>query len=323
MSNLVFDVIDTACEAADQTFFPPKAALSTRSTTVISTILGYSEYIASIPPKKYKTLTWAGTSEQTALTFNTGQKVADAKYVYGGVGQIDSHGNQISNYTKDFYVPCPTSNFVPLLNGFIPSLQGYCWPGDPLTCPVCQDPPVLKGNVSGNNTFDEPIGLLGVGPGFRTITPTSLSNVGIQGVVTFIEPPATAPTAFVNGLIAPWIILTANHNYTATLTDEYTDAEALANAQVIVSNGATAQNFQRTTGFVTQTTTVIYTISLSNLISGQNYLVTARFRTDKFVQSVKTYPVLATSSTAVIVDSIPLPPAGSSLTIYQVTAAFA
>lgn len=323
MSTIQFQVIDTECEAADQSFFPPKIVLTTRSTTRIATVLGYPEYIPSTPPKRYKTLTWSGTSEQTAHELASGQSVADAKIVYSGASVIDSGGHQVSTYAKDLFTPCPTSDFTPafVISVVIPTLIGYCWPADPKTCPVCASPPDFKANIAANMIFDEPTGLLGVGNAFHTLTATSLTNNTSIGIVTALAdagPGGTTgvPHSIFNSISAAWVQLQATHNYSAALTDEYTDAEALTHAQVVVSNGATAENIPRTTGFVSRFTNVVFTLSMSNLINGQSYLVTVNFRDQNFHVTQKQYGVVANGTTATLVDIIPTPPAGGSITVF-------
>lgn len=303
----------------------------TKSTTTIATILGYEEYIPSSPPKKYHNLTWAGTSEQVAVTFGSVQKVSDAKYEYLGTGSIDGQGNQITKYSKNLYTPCPASNFTPIINSIpnfgLASLTGYCWTGDPGSCPVCNDPPLFKSDTARNSTTDIPSDLLGV-IGFNSFTPTTLTNVssitevlalkqGGQGGVTNV------PLSFVNGVVAPWIKVTANHNYTATLDTEYTDAEALSNALVLTSNGATAENLPRTTGFVTRTTNVVFTLLMSNLIDKQDYLVTVSFRDQNFVTTIRQYGVTAHGTTSSLTDVVPTPIPGGRITVLSPTIVFA
>jgi hypothetical protein len=330
MSAIQFQVIDLSCEAADQSFFPPRISMSTRSTTKIATVLGYPEYIPSTPPKKYKTLTWSGTSEQTAFTTNpAGGQVADVKYVYSGFGQIDSKGNITSKYAKDVYTPCPESNFNPeiIINAVIKQLQGYCWPPDPKTCPTCTYPPEFKENIQANAIFDEPIGLLGVGTGFHTITSTSLTNIGAQAITATLADSGPGGTTEIpkdefNGIHAAWVNIAANHNYSSALTDEYTDSEALTNAQVVISNGSTAENRPRTNGFVSRFTSVVFTLSMSDLIVGKSYLVTVHFRDQNFHVTQKQYGVVASKPTATLVDIISTPPAGGTSTVYGPSIAF-
>ena len=106
MSDITFSVIDTACQAADQSFFPPRVLMTTKSTTQIATVLGFDEYIPSTPPKRYKTLSWDGSSEHQ-LWFpgntpgNTGQsyQIAGARFDYSGSSTIDLQGNYLQSWT--------------------------------------------------------------------------------------------------------------------------------------------------------------------------------------------------------------------------------
>lgn len=329
MASITFKVIDTDCEAKDRSFFVPRVALVTRSITRIATVLGYPEYIPSTPPKRYKTLTWSGTSEQTAITTSTGDKVGDAKYIYSGAGQIDSAGNVISNYAKNFYTPCPASNFTPaiVISPVVPSLQGYCWHLDPASCPVCSDPPDFKQDVASNSISDEPFGLIGVGTGFHTITPTSLTNVGIQSIVAALADSGPNGTSNVphdtfNSINAAWVQITANHNYSATLSDEYTDAEALAHAVVVNSNGATAENLPRTTGLISRYTSVTFDLNFSNLVIGEAYLATVNLWDSNGAQTTRGYGFTASKTTHTIHDSVPTPASGHTITVRIPTVAF-
>lgn len=357
--SLTFDVVDTTCEQVDASFFPPIVALTTKSVTTIATLLGYSEWVPSSPPKKYKTITWSGSSEQVSFlvggvsfAIDYTAMVSDIKYVWSGAGQIDGSGNQISNYRRDQYQACPASTFSPNFDtnitpvAQVQTLRGYCWPADPNSCPTCDYPafsptslsgfspdwnsftPGFVRNVARDSINDLPLDL--VGGANTTTTPTTLTNIqqinfplvivqsgGINGTTNL------PPTIFgINGLNGPWIGLFVNHNFSAVLTDEYTDAEALSHAQVITSNGATAQNLPRTTGFVNRTTSVNYTLKLSNLIIGRNYLVTVNFRNQNFVKSSVQFGITANATSQSITSAIPQPPAGGQLTVISATAAF-
>jgi len=329
--SIVFEVADTSCEAATQSSFPPSVRLVTRSQTKIATLRGYSEYIPSSPPKKYKTLTWAGTSEQTAFTTNpTGGQVGDAKYVYSGAGTIDSLGRVVTSYAKDLYTPCPASNLQPplIINNVVPSLQGYCWPSDPNTCPICNIPPEFKANVATNSISDEPVGLVGVGNAFRTLTPTTLTNIGTQSILATLAsagPGATTgvPPDNFNGITGVWVTITGTHDYSATLSDEYTDAEALTNAFILNSNGATAENIPRTTGFVSRFTTVAFDLAFSNLVVGKSYLASVNLLSiNPNANTIKQYGFVAIATTHTIHDAVATPAAGGTTTVRLPTVTF-
>lgn len=348
INPMTFSVVDLTCEAAQQSVFPPRATLTTKSTTQIATVLGYPEFISSTPPKKYHKLTWSaasdptqpGVSEQHATIFNSPTNVGGAKFVWSGSGEIDTHGNQISNYTKDYFAQCPLPPFPGI--GQLPQIgetigippfniafgvQGYCWPTDPASCPVCDLTMPFVQNVARNSGADVTTFLDDPSIGHVT-TPTSASNHSAANfIVAFLwAPPAVKPADFplttTNGITAAWVHVTSTSDYMAVLSNEYTDAEALTNATVITSNGSTAENKPRTTGYVSRFTNVVYTIHMSNLIIGKSYVVTAKFHDQNFTQSTKQYGVVASQTTASITDVISTPPAGDTLTITGVTIAF-
>jgi len=329
---VVFRLVDLSCQAAVQSTFPPRATLSTQSTTRIATILGYPEYIPSTPPKKYKTITWAGTSDQVSQPLLGGPVSSNAHVEYSGVGQIDVHGNVVSKYQKNLSVPCAASDLNPTLLQFaffgMQRLIGYCWPPDPHSCPTCQAVPEFKADISTNMIFDEPVGLMGVGQGFSQITDTTLVNTtnipGFPFGLTEGSPDGVTnfPKFFFGNEFVPAVTVSAIHNYSATLSDEYTDAEALANALVIVSNGTTAENRPRTTGFVSRFTNVVYTVRMTNLVIGQNYLVTVTFRSNPFFLFTKQVGVMATATTMQLTDVVPTPSVGVTTTVTGVTIAF-
>lgn len=332
MSDIVFDVIDTTCQSADNSFFPPRVSMVTHSVTKIATVLGYPEYIASSPPKKYKRLTWSGTSEQQAFAVGSGDRLAHALYVYSGFGEIDTYGNQTSNYRKDYYTPCPTSNFQPSVisipNFGLLSLRGYCWPADPNTCPVCSEPPAFKQNEATNNIFDVPTQILGNESIFSVRTSTSLTNNQPTGEVIAIQVngPGGAqnvPETDLNGLFGCWLLIQASNNYSAVLSDEYTDAEALDRAQVINSNGSTAENLPRTTGFVSRFTSVNFDLNFANLVPGGNYSATVNFWDMVGTQTTKAYGFTAKATTHVIHDSVPTPSVGHRVVVRNPTVTFA
>jgi hypothetical protein len=116
-----------------------------------------------------------------------------------------------------------------------------------------------------------------------------------------------------------WVVLGTiiyDNNYTCTLSNEYTDVEALANAQVINGASRTAENIPRTGGFVSRFTDVSFDISCGNLILGQIYIVTVDFLDlPNQTQFSTDYPIIATSSNMVVHQSIPQPPSGKTLTV--------
>lgn len=357
MSTITFGVIDTTCEAVDQTFFPPRVSLSTSATTSIATLLGYNEFIPSNPPKKYRTLSWNGTAEQVVYNsqfIGVFSQIADIKYVYSGAGSIDLQGRQISNYSKDMYLACPSSTFSPLINsnlGLVQNLftiRGYCNPSDPqVGCADCNFPtltpsghpelfpnwanmnPTFVSNVSGNRTNDWPADLFD-GTLFTVVNSTTATLIGSPFIRLValqdggVGSPQGLTRSTVNGLFTFWCDIYTMYNLSANLSDEYTDIDAAANAQLFFSNNSVAENIPRTTGFVTRMTTVTFSVNCSNLLSGKNYKATV----DLWDMTANThtqvvYPFASTGSTFTIHDSIPIPPAGHSVKVQNPTIAFA
>ncbi len=187
MSTISFEVIDLNCQSADSSFFVPQILMSTQATSTFATLHGYSEFIASSPPKKYKTITFTGFSRRVGFTAEqTPRQCAGSKYVYSGSGTINSQGNQVTNYTKNFFAQCSKQfwpsqpiqlnpNAISAEPGAFPRLVGYCWPDDPASCPTC-DPNEANWSFIGNLAINEPAldlsGFLGSQP---TLTHTSWS----------------------------------------------------------------------------------------------------------------------------------------------------
>lgn len=369
MPNITFQVIDVNCEQADQSFFVPHISLLTKSTTIIQSWLGYNEFVASSPPKKYKKITLTGSSTRVAFTAEqTPQQCAGASYVYDGVGEIDIHGNQLSNYTKKFYAQCAkqywpteplqTSPGAITTGGAFPRFVGYCWPNDPNSCPVC-DPNQANWNFISNQALGSPIADLQAflhNPGDVVMTSTSWSindvfnayltldvNVPFSATVTGIHYNVTVgsttylaevavtnpsnltfPVEFINGIAGQYLVWTDTNNYSAVLSDEYTDADAAAAAQTIIGTSATAQNTPRGNTFFSRTTNVVFTLLCANLISGNDYLVTVDLWDQPAnTHTTKSYGFTASSGTHSITDVVPTPAANHTITVKSPTIAFA
>jgi hypothetical protein len=129
------------------------------------------------------------------------------------------------------------------------------------------------------------------------------------------------PLANVNFTNAHWIVLHASHDYTATLSDEYTDAEALANATVFTSNSKIAETFLAT-GYVSQWTSVNYKLKFTNLIANELYFATVTLRRSDGVTSMVPYSFTAAGTTHEIIDSVPNPPAGMTMEVRLPTVIF-
>lgn len=365
--SITFQVIDTTCEAADASFFIPQIQLSCASTTKFATVRGYSEFgTPSSPPKKYKTVTFNGFSERVAFTAEpTPRQCGGAKYIYSGVGQVDSLGNVTSKWSKNFYAQC-SKQFWPLeplqtlpvailtdgSNRFI----GYCWTADSNSCPTC-DPidghwPLLSNQYTGVPIADLTGFMRNLSDAVITPTSWSLNDVfygltsinesGAWSVLatdmsytvtvgpnsypaqTVFTSPATLvfPVVSIGGIAGEYIVFTDTNNYSAVLSNEYTDAEALANATVVTGTGCTAANLPRTTGFTSIFTDVAFSLKFTNLQNGKNYEATVQLLEQKpgniYINvSTRTYDFTATGPTHQIDDTLPTPDPGKTITVRQ------
>ena len=376
MSTITFDVIDTSCQQADQSFFPPSITLTGKSTTQIATVLGWSEFpgFVSSPPKKFKTVSWAGSSEQQL--WYQGVQIGGARYDFGGIDQIDELGNITNNHTKILSVMCNgAQNRANIVGGVYPQNTNYnlaaafigyfgtnstFYPnlfGPTELCSSGSIPYEGIGDQAAQSPFSFPMadlfGLWGSGSqggqnsfmGQAVVTVQSntnaasndngTSNVTINpyaipllppGIILEQFPALETPQGFVPrppdwGAGAQVVFTNA---FSAALQDEYTDAEALAHAVVIQGNGTTAQNGMRTTGFVSQFTNVVYTLSIKNLIVGQSYIASVDLAdlTSGTVTTV-TSPFTATSATNTIIAPIPTPAIGHTVQVRNARIAFA
>ncbi len=232
-------------------------------------------------------------------------------------------GHQTSNYTKELFAQCNRSVWptFALDTGVAVLFIGYCWPPDTSSCATC-DPDDTNWPFLGNfSTNNPPVDLVGfqINPADKVTTATS---VVINGTFNGIIP----QPHLVGSLNS--ILMTDVSDYSAVLSNEYTDAEALANAMSVVSNGATAQNLPRTTGFTSTTTGVAYTLNFTDLIVGEAYLSTVdlwdiNVTTNASVHTPKSYGFIATATTHVIHDTVDLPAAGHITTVRLPTVSFA
>lgn len=332
---ITFQVIDLGCTSADKTFFPPRISLSTVSTVRIATVIGYPEFAGHIstPPKKYKKITWSGTSEQEATWLGslngidyTGVNAARARYEYSGTGEISDAGAQISNYTKNLFQACPSATQWPRNISVIPNfgftaIKGYCWPDDPNSCTECQNPPQFSGNVASNsiNDWSDFIG----GSSFVQFNGNIALNHSTREGIVLTSGGVNVPTTDINDVDGPWMRVTGTHAIDVVLEEEYTDAIALANARTYNSNGNTAEATPRTTGYVSKYVDVAYALTCTNLVIGEAYTVSVRlYNTKTGVSTIRTYTFDATATTEVINDTVPTPTAGQPLQVRSPQIAF-
>lgn len=368
MSDITFQVIDLTCEKTDQSFFPPRISMTTRSQTKISKILGFDEYIPSTPPKRYKTITWSGHSqhEMWYLADTPGNpgpayQVGGARYDYSGASTIDLSGAYTSLYTKNLSVMCDgvgVGNYTGLVPGVNGGLDHYPFAGwigatGQTLCPPPGIPftsvgngAIGKGQAARNDssnlwgrfrpnpavsnvqvsTFAPVSSTQAVSNDINTVPQLVEAGVISEIISLFTPLPLSVSTTIDNtnqGTIWFFTYLLWDHDYSATLSNEYTDADALSVARIVNGNGSTAQNVPRTTGFVNSVTAVTFQLQCSNLIVGQSYLVSYDLW-DQTAGTISTTQVgfVAADTTHNINSSIPTPAAGHSVTVRNQKIAF-
>lgn len=338
MSAITLEVIDQACESANRSFFPPQINLAAVSTTVIGTILGFPEYIASNPPKRYHSLTWAGTSEQQL--FHGADQIGGAKWVYSGTSTIDTHGNYTSLYTKELSEMCTAADamITSVTTGSGGSqeytFRGWCGPSGFALCSPCNLPYLDQGNFAIGKgdaaTHDISIfwgsRITQFGEGFANFQPVS-STVGAcvesgSAALPSLFQPLPANSLLPEGGAFFIAGVVYNHNFSGTLSNEYTEAEALSNGKTYIGNGTSASNMR--SGYTISQTSVAFTLNLSRLIPGQNYLVSYQLW-DPLTGAVTqvSVPFVAVLTTGTVSGTIPLPARGHTTQIRFPTVAFA
>lgn len=329
-ATVTFQVIDLNCDAINRTYFTPLARVTGKSRTTIATILGYPEFpgFTSSPPKKYKTATWNGYSEQTAVTWTDELPCGGARYDFIGVGAINDAGQQISNYSKNFSAQCLANPRGPRITSIpnfgLHSMFGYCWTADPASCSVCPGTPFnLVGNVATNTPFNDGSDLLQSRMLQSSATHAACSTGSRQAIALDPAQVTNFPNATVNGFFGHWVILTSTNDYSVTLSDEYTDAIALANATIYNSNGLVAQSKPRTTGFVSTWTTVDYTVHCSNLLNGEDYVAIVYLAGDDGSVTTVPFQFTATGATHDLTGTVPTPANGHTTVVRGATISYA
>lgn len=293
-----FKVIDTECEQPDITFLQPYAVLVGATTTITATILGFPEFQSSgLPPKAYKTVDWTGGADNHV--FNT--IIPSLSYfiaaAYCDQTQIDSAGAIIS---------CRHEQSVRQgSGGGMVTLTGPCLFGNFIANQILLDTfcPTSNAFVNGPNA---------------AVRDAVMGLFGEAGYTNFIG--TTTAQAIRNAVSGTTVY---NIDRTVTLSNEYTDAEAVANAQVTNGMGLVAASFPRTTGWISQWTNCNFNLILNNLQVGQNYVATVTLLHSGGLIQLKTYNVTATSDTMTIPDSIPVPADGEWIAAGLPTVAFA
>jgi hypothetical protein len=361
---ITFRVIDLGCEVANKPFFKPKIALVATSQTKIATVLGYDEFIPSSPPKRYHTATWAGHSEQqlwvggdsSPYTPPTPTQIGGARYDYSGFDHIDTNGMVDSAHVKNYSVECNGDagmiysdiigndifgeyfaytfrGYYGLAGGSAPNFLGH----PTVLCGSPSLPYAFIADVAVAGTRDKSdlwgsshvtgsvnLGISNYAPASSTVSQSVESGTNNNLVERYL--PIKGLSGF--AIFPPdyWIggTIIYDNNYSCTLSDEYTDAEAMANAATYNGNSKTAENFLRTTGFITRVTTVNFVLACTGLVVGASYIASVTFGdlTDG-TSVVQDYPFTATSDSKTITDSVPTPPSGHSTVVRTPTIVFA
>lgn len=280
----------------------------------------------------------------------SGQSVqlAYAMVQMSGYEEINLAGQTISTANILKSSSCPNSNVSPLSIYFgepLPLAQtivpGWCFPYDtslsyegrptptPTTCGACNYPLLPDSSITFGSigTIPSPY-LYAAHPVASSATYATNTNEGQATLGLFGSPPPIF-LPFPTNLGAPFLggtgagaIMSYKHNYDIELTVEYTDAMALAQAEVFNSNGLVAESRPRTTGFVSTWTTVTFDLKLRNLVFGEQYEVNVDFVTDQNVTTTRTYNFLASGTTHTISDSAPVPPDQHTVTVRNPRVAF-
>jgi len=358
-SGFTVKVIDTSCEAVTKEFFPPSIRLVTASQTKIATVIGFNEYLPSFPPKRYHTLTWTGHSEQQLWWYPpwngaVAVQIGGARFEYSGASNIDTYGVYTSHYQKQLTAMCNavTNQVTSLVISPFGGLDGYLFvgwlgptghekcalPGIPFA--AFGDQAIGEGQVArmdsssfwGSRKARAGISNVQVS-NFRIVSSTQgvcvdvNTDLSVSSLIALFEPVPRGTVQTINGSNegTTWFPAPVlwDHDYSATLTNEYTDAEALTNARTVNGNGSTAQNFPRTTGYVSSFTTVAFQLQTSGLVVGSDYLVSYDLW-DQTAGIVSTVQIgfTAAAATHAINGTVPTPAAGHSITIRNPRIAF-
>lgn len=293
-----FKVIDTECEQPDLTFLQPFAQLTGSSTTITATILGFPEFMASSPPKAYKSLDWSGGSQNIHFNLKNINLSSTTTLSYCGTSQIDTAGDQVTARQDQGVVQTNTST------GFF-TLTGPCLFGNYIASAVFVD----TYNVSSASFSNGP------NAAARDMVHGLTGEAGYSNIIN-----STQAEAIKNAVLGTTIYNIAR---TVNLANEYTDAEALANSQMTMGTGLVASSFPRTFGYVSQWTACNFMLNLRNLQPGQTYVASVTLLHSTGLIEVRNYSVTASASDMSLPDSIPVPPDGEWTMVLLPTVAFA
>jgi hypothetical protein len=347
-----FEVIDTTCENSNQSYFTPLVSTTSTSQTTVRTRRGYEEYINSTGAL-YKKVSFTGYARQRAYAVNTYSPLSyagGAEYLYSGSSEINNLGQFISSHRKDLYVNCLAAPKLHLWDIFanlswVNWLLGYCWPADPTTCPTCSTDEAdwfFKQNDATHSHDDKARDIIAA-DAVSSISPTSYSVVvpaGGTSVPMYLgsQPdfpnnypnPINFPLSSLNGIVWYYVQLRSEIDYTATLSNLFTDQDAINGQVQYYSNGRTSENRPNyvswTQDFIynvsSRTTTANFTINCSNLVDGESYTVRYEFWRNDGQVTLQTVVFTASGTTHTINGSLPTPTAGRTITLKNVRIAY-
>jgi len=268
-----------------------------------------------------------------------------------GQDRINVKGVEVETANLELWSSCSDpANLRPLYDNYI--IHGLTYPlglanGDTAVPPPDPSDPRFSEWIKCDTYIDDPLNLITdnsnpvVFRGGAPVTSNTLKTITVDDSADFNAYPlvwfpffmiagpsphpgggtwsSTPGTGFSPNVL---IRIKYKHSYEIRLLDEYTDLIALNNAQIINSNGLTAENLPRTTGYVTRTTSVQYHLNLRNLVFGEFYVATVDLVDSVGSVATRTYNFTATATTHVINDTIPTPAAGRSITAQNARVTF-
>lgn len=356
-----FSVVDKVCEATQRSHLPPKVVLTTTSHTTIRTKHGWTDYSGNIYGTLYKTLTPVGWMYQLACNINENYGypgftydypfAGGSRYDYAGYSAIDLYGTLTSKHEKNLRVVCPNpalyhvngpvyvgNNQYTLSGVFfnLNRLDGYCWPPDPSSCQTCSSDQadwVFLRNDGVADIWDYPHNMTMDRFAMTSPNPTTLAydsfNV-IAGVLIQPNPPPNWPTVVIWPYVDyrwPWAGIVAVGQWTITLSDPYTDAEAEASKVAYDSNGKVATivpnwkvwNSNYMWHRSDLETSVDYTLHCTNLVPGQNYTAKAQLLYGNGSITTVSFPFQAITDTHDAHGTIPTPAVNTHITVKSPT----
>ncbi len=332
--DLTFEVIDITCEAASQQFIPPRVAMTTASTTRISTVRGYDEFVQSSPPKRYKRVDYAGAGMIIYRTvedvFHTGFFIFSKYAEFSGYGEIDIDGNFLSKHRKDVqyrfgglgapWTPAGnqalntsgdrTGFFFEFIYNHVPSsVHRYSLTPD-------------EGDFEVPNP-NYPVG----SPLIGKLPVTDSEHVAEKVEFTLTDPGpaiwAAIPNVEINGILNKWVNTYETYDYTVDVSNEYTEADAISVATYYSGSLRVASNLPRTLGYTSRLTSVVYSLNFTNLVVGSSYVASVTLVNTSGASVQVPYAFTASATTHTIVGLIPTPSAGHSIEVRLPTVAYA